>query len=107
MIGVNMSNSVELVGRLGKATSERALPSGDSVTGFSVIVDRPAREIVGRTKVDAIPCQTFRVSVASKINGIEPGTEIIVLGVLRRRFWRSERGLASAVEVEVRSLKRA
>ncbi len=102
-----MSNSVELVGRLGKVTTERDLPSGDRLTAFSVIVDRPEREIVGRTKVDAIPCQTFRVSVSSKVSSWECGTEVVAIGVLRRRFWRTPSGLGSAVEVEVRSLKRA
>lgn len=102
-----MSNSVELVGRLGKVTTERDLPSGDHLTAFSVIVNRPEREIVGRTKVDAIPCQTFRVSVSSKVSSWERGTEVVAIGVLRRRFWRTPSGLGSAVEVEVRSLKRA
>lgn len=102
-----MSNSVELIGRLGKVTSHRDLPSGDHVTAFSVIVDRPAREIVGRTKVDAIPCQALRVSVANKVTSWESGTVVVAQGVLRRRFWRTSSGLGSVVEVEVRSLKRA
>jgi single-strand DNA-binding protein len=105
--GIEMGNSVELIGRLGKVSGERDLPSGDHITAFSVIVDRPEREIVGRTKVDAIPCQTFRVSVASKVNTWESGTEVVATGVLRRRFWRTSTGLGSVVEVEVRSLKRA
>ena len=102
-----MSNSVELIGRLGKVTTERDLPSGDRITAFSVIVDRPEREVVGRTKIDTIPCQTFRVSVATKVTCWEPGTEVVAHGVLRRRFWRTPSGLGSAIEVEVRSLKRA
>lgn len=102
-----VSNSVELVGRLGKVTTARDLPSGDRITAFSVIVDRLESEILGRTKVDAIPCQTFRVSVANKVSSWESGTEVVALGVLRRRFWRTPTGLGSAVEVEVRSLKRA
>jgi len=102
-----MSNSVELVGRLGKVMAERELPSGDNVTAFTIIVDRPEREIVGKSKVDAIPCQTMRVSVATKVADWESGTTVHVNGVLRRRFWRTAQGLGSAVEVEVRSLKRA
>lgn len=105
--GAEVGNSVELIGRLGKVSSERDLPSGDHITVFSVVVDRPEREIVGRIKVDAIPCQTFRVSVASKVNHWESGTEVVATGVLRRRFWRTTNGLGSAVEVEVRSLRRA
>lgn len=102
-----MTNSVEVVGRLGSRVTQRELPSGDVATGFSVIVDRPASDQVGSTKVDTLPCQTFRESVSKKVMAMEPGTQVSCTGVLRRRFWRSTGGLASALEIEVRALKRA
>lgn len=102
-----MSSAVELIGRLGKVVDHKELPSGDRITTFSVIVDRAAQERVGRTTVDTIPCQTSRISLASKVEAWEPGTEVVVQGVLRRRFWRGVGGLGSALEVDVRSLKRA
>ena len=102
-----MGNSVEITGRLGGNVMQRLLPSGDEMTTFSVIVDRPERERVGSTKVDTIPCQTFRVSVASKVSSFDEGTLVIAHGVLRRRFWRAPSGLGSSMEVEVRTLKRA
>ena len=102
-----MTNRVEVVGRLGGRVTQRELPSGDIATGFAVIVDRPASDQVGTTKVDTMPCQTFRESVAKKVLAMEPGTQVSCMGVLRRRFWRSSGGLASALEIEVRALKRA
>ena len=102
-----MTNSVEVVGRLGSRVTQRELPSGDIATGFAVIVDRPVNDQVGNTKVDTMPCQTFRESVAKKVMAMEPGTPVSCTGVLRRRFWKSPGGLASAVEIEVRAIKRA
>lgn len=102
-----MSSNVELVGRLGKVVDQKVLPSGDRLTTFSVIVDRKMSERVGRTTCDTIPCQTSRVSLASKVTQWEAGTEVIAHGVLRRRFWRGESGLGSALEVDVRGLKKA
>ena len=102
-----MSSTVELVGRLGKVVDHKVLPSGDQLTTFSVVVDRKVSEQIGRTTFDTIPCQTSRVSLASKVIQWEAGTEVIAQGVLRRRFWRSESGLGSALEVDVRALKKA
>ena len=100
-------NSVEIMGRLGSRVVQKELPSGDIATTFAVIVDRPIGEHVGTTKVDTMPCQTFRASVAKKVWRLGPGTAVNCTGVLRRRFWKSQGGLGSALEVEVRTLKRA
>ena len=107
MIGECMSNSVELLGRLGNRVSQKELPSEDIATIFAVVVDRPAADQVGKTKVDTLPCQTFRVSVAKRVLTLEPGTRVMCTDVLRRRFWKTAGGLGSALEVEVRTLKRA
>lgn len=107
MIGECMSNSVELLGRLGNRVSQKEFPSEDIATIFAVVVDRPAADQVGKTKVDTLPCQTFRVSVAKRVLTLEPGTRVTCTGVLRRRFWKTAGGLGSALEVEVRTLKRA
>lgn len=94
-------NQVRLVGRLGSAVVVRELPSGTTLTSFSVIVDRPAREIHGRTKVDTVPCQTTRARIAARLDRLSPGDPVEVHGALRRRFWRAGAGLASATEVDV------
>ena len=100
------SSSVTIVGRLGSTIVERELPSGDTVTTFTVIVDR-ARARGSRVVVDAIPCQAFLVRLRSAVGRLEPGTLVEVHGTLRRRFWRSGTGLGSALEVDVVRVSRA
>jgi single-strand DNA-binding protein len=93
-------NEVHVVGRMGSRITSRELPSGDVITAFSVVVDRPKSAIHGTTKVDTIACQTSRPRLASTLSRIEPGTVIEVQGALRRRFWRAGAGLGSVMEVE-------
>jgi len=98
-------NEIRLVGRLGASVVERELPSGTVLTSFSVIIDRPAREIHGRTRVDTISCQTSRAAIATRLGKVEPGSVVEVQGALRRRFWRAGTGLSSATEVDVARLR--
>lgn len=100
------SSSVTVVGRLGGAVVERDLPSGDTVTTFTVVVDRP-RARSSRVMVDAIPCQAFTARLRTAVGRLEPGTLVEVQGTLRRRFWRSPAGLGSALEVDVVRISRA
>jgi single-strand DNA-binding protein len=96
-----------VVGRRGARVDQRVLPSGDTVTIFTVVVDRTAK---GRgssgVQVDSIACQTFRTTVARRLDSLAEGDWIRVDGALRRRFWRSGAGLGSAMEVDVRRLER-
>jgi single-strand DNA-binding protein len=100
--------AVVLVGRLGSRVTQRELPSGDTATVFTIVVDRPPRAhpTGSRVRVDAIPCQAFRLTVARRLSTLEPGQWVRAEGRLRRRFWRSAGGLGSALEVEVITLKR-
>lgn len=85
---------------------ERELPSGDTVTTFTVVVDRPQAR-ASRVIVDAIPCQVFSARLRAAVGRLEPGSLVEVHGTLRRRFWRSGAGLGSALEVDVLRLTRA
>lgn len=100
------SADVVVVGRLGSRVEVRELPSGDTVTVFTIVVDRV--RAVGRpasaVKVDAIACQAFRAGVVNRLGRLEPGQWVRAEGALRRRFWRSGAGLGSAMEVEVSRL---
>jgi single-strand DNA-binding protein len=98
---------VVLVGRLGSRIDERQLPSGDTLTAFTVVVDRPknARAPGSAVTVDAIPCQAFRAAVVRRLATLEPGQWVEAQGRLRRRFWRAPGGLGSAMEVEVSRLR--
>jgi single-strand DNA-binding protein len=99
-------NTVTLVGRLGVTVSERELPSGDTVTSFSVVVERPPRDRRGKTTVDSIPCQTFSVSIGTRVLNWQPGEWIQVTGALRRRFWRSAQSPQSLLEVQATSVRK-
>ncbi len=98
---------VVLVGRLGSRVEVRELPSGDTVTVFTIVVDRArtAGRPASTVKVDAIACQAFRVGVVNRLGRLEPGRWVRAEGTLRRRFWRSGTGLGSAMEVEVSRLQ--
>ena len=97
-------NEVRLVGRLGGSVDTRELPSGTVLTSFSVIVDRPPRDVHGRTKVDTIACQTTRAAIVTRLGKVEAGDTVEIEGALRRRFWKGGVGLASATEVDVSRL---
>lgn len=101
---------VEVVGRLGARVDRRALPSGDEVTTFTIVVDRAAtarsRSASPVARVDSIPCQSFRATVARRAETLPTGTWVAAEGVLRRRFWRAGAGVGSAMELEVTRLER-
>lgn len=106
MLPPTPEQQVLLVGRLGSRIDERTLPSGDQLTTFTVIVDRPARARRGRVRVDAIPCVAVTREVSRRVAAAEKGSWVQVHGSLRRRFWRSAGGLGSALEVEARVVRR-
>ncbi|MBK9741144.1 MAG: single-stranded DNA-binding protein [Actinobacteria bacterium] len=103
-------SEVVVVGRLGAKTDVRELPSGDTVTVFTVVVDRPARpRAEGSSRaptVDAIACQAFRTAVGRRVESLAAGEWVRVEGSLRRRFWRAGSGLGSAMEVEATRVAR-
>ncbi len=121
------SSHVSVIGRLGARHQTRELPSGMSLTSFTVIVDRApegrgrkgrdsegsgsggSRGSGGRSAVtvDSIACVTSRARVRDALDRWEPGTVVEVEGSLRRRFWRSGAGLGSAMDVDVRTMRRA
>lgn len=101
------ANLVTLTGRISGAR-ERALPSGDVLVSFRVIVDRPPKDRgpSGKVRVDAIECSTWRAPLRRRALGLADGTPVELTGRLRRRFWRGGAGLASMIEVEATTLKR-
>jgi single-strand DNA-binding protein len=103
-------NEVWLTGRVGGAPEERALPSGDVLVSFRVVVGRPppprgsVRERA--PTVDTIDCAAWRRDVRRVVLGWSAGDVVEVTGALRRRFWRAGAGAASRTEVEVLKAKR-
>jgi single-strand DNA-binding protein len=97
-------NEVRLVGRLSQPPEERSLPSGDPLWTFRVVVPRPAG--TGRATVDAVECSAWTARVRRSVGTWEAGDLVEVEGALRRRFYRTQTGAASRVEVEVSRVRR-
>jgi single-strand DNA-binding protein len=91
-------NEVVVSGRLSAAAVVKALPSGDEIVTWRLIVDRPTGE---RGKVDVVDCTAFGARVRRQALGWQVDEVIEVSGALRRRFWRGPAGLQSRYEVAV------
>ena len=106
----NPRNEVLLVGRLAAAAQERELPSGDALSSFRLVVERPpARRATPRTRavtVDALECVVWTAALRKAAAAWEAGDVLEVQGSLRRRFWRAPTGASSRYEVEVVRAKR-
>lgn len=90
-------NVVVIQGTLSSEPKERALPSGSVVTNWEVTtrVDGQAR---------SVPVQWDTVNAA--IRACAMGDEVIVLGSMRRRFFRAGGATASRTEVAASRLAR-
>ena len=89
-----MTNIVVLEGRLSRPPARRELPSGDSLASLDLSVPAPPG---GRA--DSVPLVWF--DPPAWVDRLEAGAELVVLGRVRRRFFRSGAGLASRTEVVV------
>jgi single-strand DNA-binding protein len=95
------TNEVVLVGRLAQPAQERALPSGDVLCTFRLVVQRSG-EGRSRQTVDALECVAWSARLRRSVIGWRPGDVVRVEGALRRRFFRSSGSVVSRVEVEMR-----
>lgn len=102
-------NEVVLVGRVAAPATEKALPSGDELVVWRLVVDRrPAESPPGgrAVTIDTVDCVAWRPTVRRAAALWSTGDIVRVEGSLRRRFWRSPTGPASRYEVEARAVKR-
>ena len=104
-------NEVVLVGRMAAAAEERILPSGDVLSSWRVVVDRPpprraVRAGVRAPTVDTLECVAWTAGLRRTAAGLLPGDVVSVEGALRRRFWRTGTGPVSRCEVEVAKVRR-
>lgn len=93
-------NVVVLVGRLSSAPRRTELPSGDELWAFELSCESDPSAAV--PAILSVP-----VSVAAPITGIErydTGSELVVAGVVRRRFYRSGGVTQSRTEVVAQSV---
>jgi single-strand DNA-binding protein len=110
-VTVEPRNEVVLVGRLAAAAEGRELPSGDLLTSWRLVVDRPPSrrrppEGVRPATVDTLDCVAWLGGVQRSAVAWVPGDLIAVEGALRRRFWRGASGSSSRYEVEVTKARR-
>jgi len=110
-VTIETRNEVVLVGRVAAAAANRELPSGDHVTTWSLVVERPPTrrklpEGVRISTVDTLECVAWLSGVQRAAQAWSPGDVVAVEGALHRRFWRGPTGPSSRYEVEVLKAKR-
>lgn len=86
-----MLNLAVLRGHLSRAPEEVALASGDLLVRYEVTVPRADE------RADTVP--VVAVSPPAYARGLDPGTEVVVVGRTRRRFWSAGGATRSQVEV--------
>ena len=97
-------NVVTLRGRLSRPAEERSLPSGDRLVQLELTVARPG------DKAESVPVVCF--DAPATVAGLDVNEEVLVLGRVRRRFFKTAGGTQSRTEVVAdqvvpsRSLKR-
>jgi len=84
-------NLAVLRGHLSRAPEEVVLASGDLLVRYEVTVPR------NDERADTVP--VVAVSPPAHARGLEPGTEVVVVGRTRRRFWSAGGATRSQVEV--------
>ena len=102
-------NEVVLVGRVAAPAEQREMPSGDVMTTFRLVVDRPPRKLpegVRPTTVDTLDCVVWTAGLRRTVGSWQAGDVVRVEGAVRRRFWRAGVGAASRCEVEVAKARR-
>jgi single-strand DNA-binding protein len=91
-----MVNVVALRGHLARPAEERVLPSGDRLVSMEVTVDGPT----GRC--ETVPVVWF--GAPAHAAGFDVGAEVVVVGRVRRRFFRAAGATASRTEVVAESV---
>jgi len=92
-------NVVVLQGRLARPAEARVLPSGDRLVAFEVTVAGPE----GRR--ETVPVVWFAAPPSAADYDVD--TEVIVVGRVRRRFYRAGGSTASRTEVVAEAVLRS
>src|SRR5438105_1993823 len=86
-----MTNVVTLVGRLARPAEQRELPSGDRLVAYELTVPRPEE------RAESVPVVWF--AAPTRAAELDIDEEVLVVGRVRRRFFRSAGGTQSRTEV--------
>ena len=84
-------NVVTLLGRLSRPAEERVLPSGDRLVQLDLTVTRPGE------KAESVPVVCFDAPAA--VVALDVDDEVLVVGRVRRRFFRTGGATQSRTEV--------
>ena len=90
-VAIPALNLAVLRGHLSRAPEEVTLASGDLLVRYELTVPRPD------ARADTVP--VVALSPPTYARGLEPGTEVVVVGRTRRRFWSAGGSTRSQVEV--------
>ena len=91
-----MTNIVVLVGRLARPVQLRQLPSGDVVAEYQLTVPRPG------DRAESVPVVWEKPPASATDHG--PDAEMVVVGRVRRRFFRAGGRTESRTEVVAESV---
>ncbi|MGI8809012.1 MAG: single-stranded DNA-binding protein [Acidimicrobiales bacterium] len=86
-----MTNVVVLIGRLARPAETRELPSGDRLVAYEVTVDRPGE------RAETVP--VVWVGAPPSAGDHDVDERMLVVGRVRRRFYRAGGGTQSRTEV--------
>ena len=93
-------NLAVLRGTLSRAPEPRTLPSGDLLVGYELTV-RPA----DGSRAETVP--VVWIEAPPSATRLAPGAEVVVVGRVRRRFFRAGGGTGSRTEVVAASVLKA
>ncbi|MDQ3640554.1 MAG: single-stranded DNA-binding protein [Actinomycetota bacterium] len=86
-----MTNVVVLIGRLARPAETRELPSGDRLVAYEVTVDRPGE------RAETVP--VVWVGAPASAGDHDVDERLVVIGRVRRRFYRAGGSTQSRTEV--------
>jgi single-strand DNA-binding protein len=84
-------NVVVLIGRLARPAESRELPSGDRLVAYEVTVDRPGE------RAETVPVVWMDAPVSAVDHDVDE--RMVVVGRVRRRFFRAGGSTQSRTEV--------
>jgi single-strand DNA-binding protein len=87
----DMTNVVVLIGRLARPAETRELPSGDRLVAYEVTVDRPGE------RAETVPVVWVNAPASAGDHDVDE--RLLVVGRVRRRFFRAGGGTQSRTEV--------
>ncbi|KQY58927.1 hypothetical protein ASD11_04710 [Aeromicrobium sp. Root495] len=105
MTGTSALNHVHLSGRISADPQVLALPSGDEIVTFRLVVERDAAARKrSKQSVDTIECVAWAARIRRSVARLRADEQVEVQGALRRRFSRGGAGVQSFASVEVTSV---